>query len=114
MATIEPQGDREIAAFKAALTQALGHDEWPPSVAGDLSFLLGTLEQGVQLLRELMSVSQRDEIPAKLLGVELLLADDLPAITAHLLPPLRDVCKQAYFLLGDTDAPTDDDEPEPA
>lgn len=111
MSNTEREGDREIAAFANALTQVLGHEEWLPSVAGDLSDLLGTLEQGVELLRSLMKSSGREEIPAKLLGVELLLADDLSRLTTDLLPPLRKICKEAYFALGDEDALAENDEP---
>jgi hypothetical protein len=106
-------GDREIAAFAKALTEILGHKNWPPAVAGDLSDLLGTLEQGVVFLRDLMNTSNREEIPGMLLRLELLIADDLARYERDLLPALRRICQEAYTAIGEEDDFSDDERVSP-
>ncbi len=97
---MDERGSREISRFREVLSLAVGHDRWPEFLAGDLSDLLGTLEQGAELLRVLMTSSSREEIPARFLAVKLLVADDLRLLAEDLLPALDQVTTEAYAELG--------------
>jgi hypothetical protein len=96
-------GDAEIAAFRRLLVGLLGLKDLPEGITGDLSDLLGTLEQGAALLRRLMECTDKEQAARDLLGVELLLADDLRMIARDLLPALRKVLKEVYPDDGDDD-----------
>jgi hypothetical protein len=92
-------GDREIKAFAAVLERALGNENVPPAALGDLSDLLGTLEEGARLLRSLMNCRSDEEVPKLLQRVEILIEDDLPMIFGDLLPALREMTEKAYSTL---------------
>lgn len=92
-------GDREIKTFAAVLERALGNENVPPSAFGDLSDLLGTLEEGSRLLRSLMDCRSDVEVRKLLQRVEILIEDDLPMIFGDLLPALKEMTEKAYSTL---------------
>lgn len=92
-------GDREIEAFAAVLERALGTENVSPAALGDLSDLLGTLEEGARLLRRLMDCRRVEEVPKLLQRIEILIEDDLPMIFGDLLPPLKEMTEKAYSTL---------------
>jgi len=93
-------GDKEIAAFRQVLERAIGAENIPPAALGDLSDLLGTLEEGAKLLRHLMGCRRVEEVPEQLQKIELLIEDDLPMIFRDLLPSLKEMTEKAYSALG--------------
>lgn len=98
MSRRQQDGNLEIKAFKASLDRVLGAENVPPEALGDLSDLLGTLRKGVRLLTDLMrSTKSFERDPAaKLLELEILVADDLRMISRDLRPNLRKMVKTAH------------------
>lgn len=96
---MEDEANREIRRFGEAVTLALGHRQWPLAMAGDLSDLLFTLENGAALLRELLEETSREKIPSLLHRVSFLLTEELPPIARDLLPALEKVETEARTLL---------------
>lgn len=92
-------GNREIEAFAAVLEQALGPENVPPSALGDLSDLLGTLEEGSRVLRSLMDCRRAEEIPKLIQRIEILIEDELPMIFGDLLAPLKKMREKACSAL---------------
>jgi len=92
-------GDRRIKALAAVLERALGNENVPPATLGDLSDLLGTLEEGSRLLRSLMDCRRNEEVPRLLQRIGILIEDDLPMIFEDLLPPLKEMTERAYSCL---------------
>jgi hypothetical protein len=100
MTTQAESGDRQIRAFRGALTEILGSEDLPDGVVGDLSDLFDTLRRGEGLLMGLMELRSdfKRDAAAKLLELELFVGDDLRMIARDLLPALKKVRKAAYSI----------------
>lgn len=93
--------NKEIEDFQKTLQATLGDQHVPDGSPGDLSDLLGTLEDAISLLKSLRGFP-RDQNPSTLLHrIEIMLEDDIPMICADLIPAIKSMRMHAYDLLAE-------------
>lgn len=102
-------GEFWIKAFRKALDDAFGRDNYPP-VSGDLSDLRLTLEDTVKAADIVTKTPPGPDFAKRVHHLQIMIENDLPMIFEDLLPPLRELVNRAYELFPDDDEEEDEEE----